>query len=136
MTEEEMYRIYEIYFRAMCNEKFTYRNNMNDVFNYLKALSMFMDFDNRMIADLAKVIFEKRFNIGDADRVKLAIYEGFNKTQACRMLHITPGRLERLSKEVLYPRAEPRVRPVLKHFIEQYLSFNTLNPVKILEWRI
>lgn len=136
MSEEELYRIYEIYFRAMCNEKYTYRNNMNDVFNYLKALSVFMKFDNIAIADLAKVIFEKRFNVNDAEKVKLALYEGFNKTQACRMLHITPARLDRLSKEVIYPRTEPRTRPVLKHFMEQYLRFNTLNPIKILEWRI
>ena len=136
MSEEELYRIYEIYFRAMCNEKYTYRNNINDVFNYLKALSVFIKFDNRMITDLAKVIFEKRFNVDDAEKVKLAIYEGFNKTQASRMLHITPARLERLSKETIYPRSEPRVRPVLKHFMEQYLKFNTLNPIKMLEWRV
>ena len=136
MSEEELYRIYEIYFRAMCNEKYTYRNNMNDVFNYLKALSVFMKFDNIAIADLAKVIFEKRFNVNDAEKVKLALHEGFNKTQACRMLHITPARLDRLAKEVIYPRTEPRTRPVLKHFMEQYLRFNTLNPIKILEWRI
>lgn len=135
MSEEEMYRVYEIYFRAMCNEKYAYRNNMNDVFNYLKSLSVFMKFDNNAIANLAKVIFEKRFNVDDAEKVRLALYEGFNKTQACRMLHITAPRLDRLSKEVIYPRSEPRMRPVLKHFMEQYLKFNTMNPVKILEWR-
>lgn len=136
MSEEEMYRVYEIYFRMICNEKYAYRNEMNDVFNYLKAVSVFFSFDTVAIINLAKVIFEKRFNINDAERVKLALYEGFNKTQASRLLHITAPRLEKLSKEVIYPRSEPRTRLVLKHFIEQYEKFSTLNPLKMLEWRV
>lgn len=136
MNEEEMYRVYEIYFRALCNEKYAYRNDMNDVYNYLKALSVFFSFDTVAIVNLAKVIFEKRFNVSDAEKVKLALYEGFNKTQASRLLHITTPRLERLAQEVIFPRSEPRTRLVLKHFMEQYERFATVSPLKMLEWRV
>lgn len=134
--EDEIYRIYEIYFRAICNEKYAYRNEMNDVFNYLKALSVFMKFDTVAIINLAKVIFEKRFNISETERVKLALYEGFSKTQTSQLLHISVQKVMKLSEEIIYPRSEPRTRPVLKHFIEQYEKFNTINPLKLIDWRV
>ena len=134
--EDEIYRIYEVYFRAICNEKFAYRNEMNDVYNYLKALSVFMKFDTTAIINLASVIFEKRFNVSEAERVKLALYEGFSKTQVSQLLHMSVQKVTKLQEEVIYPRSEPRTRPVLKHFIEQYQRFATLNPLTLLEWRV
>ena len=136
MAQEQLDRIYEIYFLEMCNRIVAYRNSFEDLTNYLKGLQYLIKYNQPEIIALSRNIFEKRFRPSLQEILKALEEENVPNYLMYQMTGITRRKVETLLKDakenVLYPRTNPTERVALREFMEQYTQLNKIDLMRLL----
>lgn len=136
MEQGQLDRIYEIYFLELCNRIVGYRNNFEDLTNYLKGLQYLISYNHQEILTLSRNIFEKRFKPSKQELLKTLEYEGVPNYLMYQLTGVSRRKANSLLAEanenVLYPRTNNTERIALREFMQQYNQISKIDLLRLL----
>lgn len=115
-------RICELEFLELCTRIFAYKNNPTDIVKFFTFLRQFIDFDPRIISDLAREIFDLKYVPSKEEKVQLLHEKGYSLIEIGNLFKKSKASVCLwLKKEtILFPRStQEQQREVIK-FMEQY----------------
>lgn len=115
-------RICELEFLELCTRIVSYRNNPTDIMIFLKVVQPFINFNPRIMTDLAREIFELKYKPNKQELTYLLNEKGFNLKDIGRLFNKSSASICLWLKEdiVLFPRCTKEQQTELINFMEQY----------------
>lgn len=136
MDQAQLDRIYEIYFLELCERIVGYRNNYEDLTNYLKGLQYLIEYNHQEIIALSRNIFEKRFRPSKQELLKVLDYEGVPNYLMYQLTGVSRRKADSMLAEanenVLYPRTNPTERIALREFMAKYSQISKVDLLRLL----
>ncbi len=136
MDQAQLDRIYEIYFLELCERIVGYRNNYEDLTNYLKGLQYLIEYNHQEIIALSRNIFEKRFRPSKQELLKVLDYEGVPNYLMYQLTGVSRRKADSMLAEanenVLYPRTNPTERVALREFMAKYSQISKVDLLRLL----
>lgn len=115
-------RICELEFLELCTRITSYRNNPTDIMVFLKVIEPFINFNPRIMTDLARDIFNLKYKPNKQELTYLLNEKGFNLRDIGRLFNKSSSSICLWLKEdiVLFPRCTNEQQTELISFMEQY----------------
>lgn len=132
--QQEKARICELEFLELCTRVFSYKNNPTDIQKFLGAIRTFIDFDTRIISDLAKEIFHLKYKPHKKEIAKVMAERGYSLSEIGKAFGTTKVTIHKWIQEdlPLFPRCtEEQQKEVIK-FMEQYNRLFTTNLINLI----
>ena len=132
--QQEKARICEREFLELCTRIFSYKNNPTDIQKFLGTVRTFIDFDTRIISDLAKEIFHLKYKPHKKEIAKVMADRGYSLSEIGKAFGKSKAAMCHWVQDdlPLFPRCtEEQQREVIR-FMEQYNKLFTTNLINLI----
>lgn len=132
--QQEKARICELEFLELCTRVFSYKNNPTDIQKFLGAVRTFIDFDTRIISDLAKEIFHLKYRPHEKEIAKVMAERGYSLSEIGKAFGKSKATMYKWVQDnsPLFPRCTEEQQQEVIKFMEQYNRLFTTNLINLI----
>jgi hypothetical protein len=134
-SQIELDRIYEIKFYELCSRLFNFRQNPEDITQYLKTIVGFMpECPLGPIIELKNEIFQRKYKPSKQEVMLTLYYDKVPPTQIATKVNVGAQTLYNnlRTENMLYPRASEHMILALRKFIPEYIRLLEINYMEVI----